>query len=75
MEKTELIACHRTAGNDTITREVFCKLVDVLLKYAPDHVRNFFKDFANDPETTDGEIQEITDVMLNKLNENTIAQC
>lgn len=58
-----------------ITREGFCKTVDTLLDRAPIHVRDFFKDFANDPETTDEDIQEITDYMLKKIDERIMAQC
>lgn len=58
----------------TITREEFCKIIDVLLNGQPAHIRKFIKDFANDPETTDCEVQEIAECLLNKIcsKENTI---
>lgn len=75
MEEAESDAYCPAEGKVAITREGFCKTVDSLLDCAPVHVRDFFKDFANDPETTNDDIQEIMDCMLNKIDEDTIAQC
>lgn len=75
MEEVESNAHCPAKGKGAITREDFCKTVDSLLDCAPVNVRDFFKDFANDPETTNDDIQEIMDCMLNKIDEDTIAQC
>ncbi len=58
-----------------MVRESFYKTIDILLKDAPEDVRQFFKDFVEDPETTTGEMQELVDRMLDSLNVKDIAQC
>ncbi len=72
--KKMIVKCQVEEGEDIIEREEFCKAVDVLLKDAPAHARKlfentrkFFKNFANDPETTDCEIQIVMDMMLARL--------
>jgi hypothetical protein len=63
------LSAHYYVGHEnetTITREEFCKAVDAIYKDAPVHARQVFKDFGMDPETTDSDIHEIMDFMLDK---------
>ncbi len=51
---------------ETMEREEFCKAVDGIFKNQQLHIRQFFKDFARDPETTDAEVNDIMNLILEK---------